>query len=161
MPRTGYGLMSIDPKDGEAKTINLLAHRISLTLFLGRDLVQPHTRHSCHNPPCCNDRHLSEGTAMDNRQDSLDAGRPMVGAGLVATHLLGIYGTAHPRAIYTDDQRLEAVRLWRDEKMKKGEIAKRIGCHYETVSRWIYEAFPDAFRMPASMRRMRRDGWKF
>ena len=38
-------------------------------------------RHLCHNPACINIEHLAIGTMKDNRQDDIDAGKP-VGKGI-------------------------------------------------------------------------------
>ncbi len=154
IPRTGYGVMSIEPT-GSGKVLNLLAHRISLTLKLGRDLVRPLTRHSCNNPPCCNDAHILEGTALDNWEDSVAAGTAVVGV-VRPAHLTGVYGCAHPASRYTAEQRAWAIKLWSDDKLLIGQIARRIGCRPDTITRWLYDAFPNAFRMPASTRKVRR-----
>lgn len=160
-PVTEYGLLSIEPR-GSGKTLNLLAHRVSLTLSLGRDLVLPQTRHSCHFRRCCNAGHLSEGTAMDNRMDSVRSGRPILGAGLATDHLRGIYGVHHPASRYSAETRARAIHLWSVERMTRGAIAKLIGCRLDTVSRWLWEAFPDSLAMPMAARRVRlpvdRDG---
>jgi transposase-like protein len=65
-------------------------------------------------------------------------------------------GAAHSAARFTADQRAEAVRLYREERLSQVEIARRIGCHRETVARWFYDAFPHALPMPASTRRVRK-----
>lgn len=65
-------------------------------------------------------------------------------------------GAAHSAARFTAAQRAEAVRLYREEKLSQCEIARRIGCHRETVARWFYDAFPHALPMPASTRRVRK-----
>lgn len=152
----GYGVMSIEPR-GTGQTLNLLAHRIAKTLELGRDLFSPELRHLCNNEPCCNARHLIEGTAVGNYQDAVAAGttnlRPMLAM------VGGVYGVSHPAARYTEDERLKAIQLWRDQPIQRitmAEIARRIGCHRSTVAYWLYDAFPEAFVMPANMRRARR-----
>ncbi len=152
MPRVGYGIMSIEPS-GSGKVLNLLAHRIALTLKLGRDLVSPHTRHVCNNPPCCNDAHILEGTALENWQDAVAAGTAVIGT----PHLAGVYGCAHPASRFTPEQRVLAIRMWSIEKLTMMEIARRIGCRSDTVKRWLYDAFPGSFSMPASTRRVRKD----
>lgn len=53
----------------------ILAHRLSFFLknwFINKDLI---VRHMCHNPSCCNPKHLIEWTKQDNAQDMVDAKR--------------------------------------------------------------------------------------
>lgn len=45
-----------------------LAHRIALTLKLGRE-VNGVAMHECDNPPCCRPSHLKEGTHAENAAD--------------------------------------------------------------------------------------------
>lgn len=50
------------------------AHRVALQLKTKRTgRVARHWR--CHNPPCCNPRHLRWGSAKDNRWDTVRSGR--------------------------------------------------------------------------------------
>ena len=53
-----------------------LASRFALDLALGRQ-VGPGLEacHTCDNPPCCNERHLFEGTRQDNVRDMMAKGR--------------------------------------------------------------------------------------
>ena len=67
--RGGYGVLPNGGHNGSR-----LAHRAALSLFLGRP-VNGDTRHSCDNPPCCNTKHLAEGTAADNAYDRSVRGR--------------------------------------------------------------------------------------
>jgi hypothetical protein len=75
----GYGRFRIY-RNG--KCIRLLAHRLVLTLKLGREPASG-TRHRCDNPPCCRPDHLLEGSQRDNLQDARARGRANY-AGLVA-----------------------------------------------------------------------------
>jgi hypothetical protein len=52
-----------------------LAHRLALKLSLGRNLKKPMALHTCNNPICVNPNHLYEGTAKDNIDDCVRAGR--------------------------------------------------------------------------------------
>ena len=63
--RGSYGVMWV--KTGFKKRKSVKAHRISLELFLGRDLNPGMmVLHSCDNPPCVNPHHLREGNDKDN-----------------------------------------------------------------------------------------------
>src|SRR6266567_7092181 len=65
----GYGWFRLDQKT------MVQAHRYGLTLALGRPIKPGYEScHTCNNPPCCNPKHLYEGTHQDNAQDSIRAG---------------------------------------------------------------------------------------
>lgn len=57
----GYGRLAVNQKDYRA-------HRISF-LIANRHLPAPQGLHSCDNPPCCNPKHIFEGTQKDNSID--------------------------------------------------------------------------------------------
>ena len=63
----GYGTMSI--WNGN-HAVPVRAHRIAFFLAHGH-WPEPETLHLCDNPPCCNPRHLREGTRMDNVRDMI------------------------------------------------------------------------------------------
>jgi hypothetical protein len=65
----GYGKMRVNYK-------YWLAHRYSLTLYLGRPINSGMVvMHICDNPSCVNPLHLSEGTQRDNQLDCIGKGR--------------------------------------------------------------------------------------
>lgn len=65
----GYGRITRDGRD-------VIAHRISLELALGRRLERGEfALHHCDNPPCCNPTHLFVGTLADNNRDMAEKGR--------------------------------------------------------------------------------------
>lgn len=68
-PRTTYGY-------GRVRIFNkqTYAHRVALYLGTGRR-VQNHALHHCDNPPCCNPKHLYDGTPQDNMRDLHTRGR--------------------------------------------------------------------------------------
>jgi hypothetical protein len=51
------------------------AHRFAYRLVKGPIPDGLQVRHMCHNRLCCNPEHLDIGTAKDNAQDAIDAGR--------------------------------------------------------------------------------------
>jgi hypothetical protein len=72
----GYGVIrgEVDPVTGAQPL--LLAHRVALSMALGRPIREGmFGNHKCHNPPCCRPGHLYEGTAEENVRDMIEAGR--------------------------------------------------------------------------------------
>ncbi len=63
----GYGV--IGKKGGER-----YSHRLAWALVNGR-MPTLNILHSCDNPPCCNPKHLREGTQKDNGQDAANRKR--------------------------------------------------------------------------------------
>ena len=63
----GYGCIKID---GQTRRV----HRIAWQLANGRE-PKLDVLHSCDNPPCCNPKHLREGTAAENGQEAREKGR--------------------------------------------------------------------------------------
>lgn len=67
--KDGYGKIQVGPK-------LLLAHRLSLEIYLGRPITEGmFVLHSCDNPSCINPKHLREGTNQDNVCDMTSRGR--------------------------------------------------------------------------------------
>jgi hypothetical protein len=65
----GYGHVTKNKKD-------MLAHRVSLSIFLGELIpVNLQVCHECDRPSCINPKHLFVGTSSDNMQDCLNKGR--------------------------------------------------------------------------------------
>ncbi len=69
IPPDGYGRTSLACRRGTSTS----AHRVAWYLTYG---YWPSVcRHTCDNPPCCNVRHLRDGTQSDNVRDSVSKGR--------------------------------------------------------------------------------------
>lgn len=97
------------------------AHRVSYELFKGEIPKGLHVRHSCDNPCCVNSKHLSLGTAKDNKKDSVDKNR----------HFSPV-GETHGQAILT----LENVKEIRNSNWsfaKGRELAFKFGVGFSTV----------------------------
>jgi hypothetical protein len=70
--------------------VQFLTHRISYSIKASSDLRDRDVLHSCDNPPCCNPRHLSDGTQADNAADMVSKGR-------------STWGEKNPQAVLTEE----------------------------------------------------------
>lgn len=68
----GYGVFYVERKP-------VGAHRYAFKLANGSIDPKLMVLHACDNPPCCNAKHLSQGTAADNMRQMVDRGRAPVG----------------------------------------------------------------------------------
>lgn len=91
------------------------SHRISLVLFLGRELTDC-VLHSCDNRRCVNPRHLREGTAAENSKEMVERGR-------------SIRGSKHPQSKLTEDD----VRVIKS-KLLAGETGVSIAREFNVSS---------------------------
>lgn len=99
----------------------VLAHRLAFELATGTSTALK-VLHSCDNRPCCNPKHLREGTQAQNVQDRVDRGRGFRPV-----------GTANPRAILDDDA-VRAILV----RLKAGEgqsaMARELGVSSGTIA---------------------------
>jgi hypothetical protein len=71
--KEGYGRCRRDGKTS-------LSHRLAYKLHYGSIDESLQVYHKCDNRPCCNPKHLFQGTALDNRKDCVGKGRHQHGA---------------------------------------------------------------------------------
>jgi HNH endonuclease len=77
----GYGVIRgedppVKEHDGKRRAPLVLAHRVALSLALGRPLRPGMLAlHRCDTPRCCRPRHLREGDHQDNVDDMIAKGR--------------------------------------------------------------------------------------
>jgi hypothetical protein len=106
--KTGYGQFHLNYK-------TVRAHRISLQLHLGRDILPGfdvcHSPGVCHNRLCVNPTHLREGTRSENNAD-------MILDGTITS------GTRHPFSKLTDDS-VRYIRANTSESQQ--QLATRFG----------------------------------
>lgn len=102
----GYGWFTLP----DAK--QTVAHRVAFFLTHGR-WPEPQALHSCDNPPCCNPRHLFEGTQTDNMRDASQKGRMRTGEG-------------HPNSKLTWDK----VDRMRKQREEAGTSATKLAITY-------------------------------
>lgn len=95
------------------------AHRVSYEILNGEIPEGLQVRHLCHNRLCCNPAHLAVGTAKQNVQDSIEAGR-------------FTKGSVNGNSKLTDD---EVIYIRRNpDKLTGRELAQRFGISPATVS---------------------------
>ena len=111
------------------------AHELALTFATGEVRREgQHTCHSCHNPGCCNPRHLRFDSPASNIADSVTAGR-------------NVRGTRNPTARFTDEQ-VEELRRRRANGETVRALAAEVGTSPGTISRictgkrWTHAAGP-------------------
>ncbi len=109
----GYGKFS-DVRRGPRSAT---ASRIALEAKLGRPLGDGMLAcHTCDNPPCCNPRHLFEGTDEDNVRDMVSKGR----------RVLGPHGEAHPSRKLDSDQ-VRRLRVLYEAGVKVSALSEQFG----------------------------------
>lgn len=93
----------------------LYAHRVALSLHLGRELLDTEDAlHSCDTPLCCNPAHLRVGTHLDNMRDMRDRGRSP-------------RGEEHHNSKLTAEQVKEIRALYATGDYSTRALAKRFG----------------------------------
>lgn len=88
-------------------------HRVAYELTHGSIPAKKLIRHTCHNRPCCNGRHLQTGSHRQNMRDMVEAGR-------------SLRGERHPRAKLTDAL-VRKIRELLPTPMKRRHIARKLG----------------------------------
>lgn len=97
---------------------NRKAHRVAFYLKHGR-WPEPNGLHSCDNPPCCNPRHVFEGTDADNAADRVAKGRQAKGEILAAPKRGDLNGSRrHPESVPRGDRHYARLR---PERLPRGE----------------------------------------
>ena len=82
--QSGHGQIGDSKRRGATRP----THQVAWEFFNGRPVAAgKQINHHCDNPPCCNPRHLYEGTAQDNGRDAVERGRVARGAALPHTKL--------------------------------------------------------------------------
>lgn len=101
----------------------LLASRYAYFLTHGR--WPEHALHSCDNPPCCNPKHLRDGTQKDNIQDAIQRNR--------AISPPRNLGEAHPNSALLGSQ-VEEIRVRLASGERHRDIAKDFGVARTTIT---------------------------
>lgn len=98
-----------------------LAHRVAYSLTHG-EWPTGDVRHTCDNPPCCNGRHLIDGTTKDNIQDAVAKGR-------LPSHR----GEGNPNATLTEAMVCD-IRAMLADGLTQQSIADHFGVQQAAIS---------------------------
>ena len=101
------------------------AHRFSYELHHGPIPDGLMVLHSCHNPQCTNPRHLRTGTAFDNVQDAIAAGRNAKG------DLVAQKGSQHWKAKLTE---ADVKYILAHPEAPRKLLAQQFGVTYHTIA---------------------------
>jgi hypothetical protein len=107
----GYGIIC------QGNLVPVRVHRLIWGIANGHAPGDLLIRHSCDNPPCCNEAHLLDGTPADNTGDMMERSRHRSRA---------IKGEASPTARLTDAQIAE-IRSRRAGGERLGPLAQEFG----------------------------------
>ena len=118
--RKGYGAFGLDGKIQKA-------HRVSFLIEHGR-WPEPCGLHSCDNPPCCNPRHIFEGTKADNNRDMAAKGRCAHGD----AHWMRVTGAFGERSVNARLTNRQALEIYKSAGTQK-RIAAQFGVTQATV----------------------------
>ena len=130
----GYGVLAGYDAAGNRK--QLRAHRLSYEIANGPIPEPLIVMHSCDNPPCVNPAHLSLGTHLDNKQDSVRKGRIAVGPrhGARTMPERWVRGAANNRTKLTADQVLEIRARYAAGEMTQAALARAFAVKQSTIS---------------------------
>ncbi|MCK5643866.1 MAG: HNH endonuclease, partial [Gammaproteobacteria bacterium] len=113
--RGEYGAVRFE---GKTQRANRVAYRLAVGLVsAGKKIL-----HSCDNPPCCNPKHLYQGTDLDNVRDMDSRGRRKV---------VIPKGTDHWAAKLTPKQVMKIRSLPGSQRV----LAKQFGVNRTTIAR--------------------------
>ena len=104
----GYGLFFVDRQNGLARSLIKASHRVAYELTYGPIPPGKNVLHDCDNPPCCNPKHLSLGTQLENMAGAADRGRTA-------------RGEKHSRAKLTEQEVLQIRAM--DGRLSPADIA--------------------------------------
>lgn len=121
--KAGYGSFRVDNK-------TCIAHRVSYCLANNldiRDLLwDTVVMHSCDMPSCCNPRHLSAGTQLENVADMISKGRRY-----------DFSGENNPACVLPNDDAVRLLRVWRSGGRTLTSLAQEFGIGRSTVQRIV------------------------
>lgn len=128
---SGYGQIGVKLADGRERPIR--AQRVAFLLTHGEIDDSLDTCHSCDFPPCCNPRHLWQGTRKQNLQDMVAKGRHHTATGAYRPLPELVQGELNPQAKLTADHVIAIRRRHASGELQK-DIALDLGVHKATIN---------------------------
>ncbi len=113
----------------------LRSHRVSYYLSTGVDPKENLVLHSCDNPPCCNPKHLSIGSNMENSMDMMKKRRGLKG---VPKKNYVFPSNQKPKTRKFDVLKVIEVRRLRSQGVQLSVIAKMFNASRAQVGRIVY-----------------------
>lgn len=97
------------------------AHRVAYEHFNGPIAEGFLVCHTCDNPPCCNPKHLFQGTQQDNHDDASRKGRTT-------------QGEKSARAKLTSDH-VKTIRSMSFEILRYKDVSDLLGCNLTAIAK--------------------------
>jgi hypothetical protein len=101
-------------------------HRVAFYLAYGRE-PSGLVCHKCDNPPCCNPKHLFEGSDADNNMDCRDKGRQNA-----------IQGSAVASSVLTEAQVTRMRAEYKTGLVTQAALCKKYGVSDTTIAKIIH-----------------------
>lgn len=114
----GYGVFSLNNK-------NILAHRMSYILYIGKIPKDLNVLHKCDNRKCVNPSHLFSGTQQDNMDDMSNKGHRIS---------IGLRGGNSSSAKLTNND-VKCIRKMLNKGILQKIIANKFGVCERTIGR--------------------------
>ena len=137
---SGYGQFWTGERTTEGHPKCVPAHRTSWTIAYGPIPEGMDVLHSCHNPPCVRPWHLKLGTAQDNADDMMLAGRYILPRTAAS-------GSENGNSHLTWEQRVEINFLYNIRGVSCKELVTKFNVSLSTIQRQIRKNYSmDDFR---------------
>ena len=104
--------------------LQAMAHRVAYQLQTGKNIDGFVAMHTCDNPSCCNPNHLVIGTHADNQNDKYKKNRQAK-------------GETNGQSILTEEQVIEARKLYVETKTTYKKLAEKYGVCKDTMQKAI------------------------
>jgi len=104
--------------------IQAMSHRVAYQLKTGKNIDGLIAMHICDNPACCNPNHIALGTHADNQKDKFNKNRQAK-------------GEINGQSILTEEQVIEARKLYVETKTTYKKLAEKYGVCKDTMQKAI------------------------
>lgn len=108
--------------------IQAMAHRVAYQLQTEKSIDGLIAMHICDNPACCNPNHIALGTHADNQKDKFNKNRQAK-------------GEINGQSILTEEQVIEARKLYVETKTTYKKLAEKFGVSRDTMQKAIRKIY--------------------